>query len=111
MSRSRSQSLSQSLFRPHSVAALALLAAVVPARAQQAAHQAPPQPAQQATQQPLDHAHYVLHWAQLVDQYGFAQPMEAARILTPVDWKLEGVVAWGAPTDARPRWSRPPAAR
>jgi hypothetical protein len=102
MSRSLSQSLSQSLFRSHSVAALVLLAAVVPARAQQAAHQAAPQPAPQAAQQPLDHAHYVLHWAQLVDQYGFAQPMEAARILTPVDWKFEGVVAWGAANGCPP---------
>lgn len=111
MSRSLFRPLRRRVIRSHSVTVLALLASVLPARAQQAAHQAAQQPAQQATQQPLDHAHYVLHWAQLIDQYGFAQPMEAARILTPVDWKFEGVVAWAPPTDARPRWSRPPAAR
>jgi hypothetical protein len=40
--------------------------------------------------------YFRLHWAQLVDQYGFARPMEVARLLVPVDWKFEGVVAWGA---------------
>ena len=71
------------------------MAAVVPARAQHAVHR--PAPATQTTAaEPLDKAHYILHWSQLIDQYGFAQPMEAARILTPVDWKFEGVVAWGA---------------
>jgi hypothetical protein len=70
------------------------LVASVSARAQQPAHSAP-QARAQAAAAPLDPAHYALHWSKLIDQYGFAQPVEAARILTPVDWKWDGVVAWG----------------
>ena len=76
------------------MAGFALLAAVVPAHAQQGVHK-PAAATQTAAAEPLDKAHYALHWSQLIDQYGFAQPMEAARILTPVDWKFEGVVQWG----------------
>lgn len=82
--------------RPPFVTVIAFLAAALPARAQQAAHQTRPAPQSQAAAAPLDHAHYVLHWAQLIDQYGFARPMESARVLVPVDWSFQGVVAWGA---------------
>jgi hypothetical protein len=87
--------------RSLSVAVFALLVAVIPIRAQQTS-QAPPRAAAAGQAAPLDHAHYILHWAQLVDQYGFAQPMEAARILTPVDWKFDGVVAWGGANGCPP---------
>jgi hypothetical protein len=82
--------------RSRSVAVFALLVAVVPVHGQQAPQQAAARTAATGQAVPPDHSHYVLHWAQLIDQYGFAQPMEAARILTPVDWKFDGVVAWGA---------------
>ena len=42
--------------------------------------------------------YYRLRWAQLPDRYGFGQPVEAARLLIPANWRFEGGVQWGPPT-------------
>jgi hypothetical protein len=77
------------------VALLAVMVGSIPVAAQQSTHAAPPTQGQAAAGTQLDKAHYALHWSKLIDQYGFAQPVEAARLLTPVDWKFEGIVQWG----------------
>jgi hypothetical protein len=41
---------------------------------------------------------YLMRWAKLVDQSGFAHPMEAGSVLVPADWKFDGRVQWGPPT-------------
>jgi len=78
------------------VAILAVLVATLPVGAQQTPRTGATQPTKPAGGAPTDQAHYALHWAQLVDQYGFAQPMEVSRFLIPVDWNFSGVVNWTA---------------
>jgi len=46
--------------------------------------------------------YYRMKWAIVPDQSGFAQPVEAARILIPASWKFQGGVQWGPPTGCIP---------
>jgi hypothetical protein len=42
--------------------------------------------------------YYRMKVAHLIDQYGFGQPAEVARILIPSNWSFQGGVQWGPPT-------------
>lgn len=46
--------------------------------------------------------YYRMHWVRLMDQHGFGQPVEMARLLVPVDWRFEGGIQWGPTTGCTP---------
>lgn len=76
---------------------LALSLIVAPLGAQQSPG-AGPAARRQASASARDTGYYRVHWAKSIDQSGFAQPVENARLLLPTDWDYQSKVQWGPVT-------------
>ena len=83
---------------PSRLALLIALLAAAPVGAQQSPGTAPPAPRKAAGNPAADTGYYRVHWVKSIDQSGFSQPVENARLLMPTDWNYQSKVQWGPPT-------------
>ena len=77
---------------------LAVVCATAPVGAQQSSGVAPLPKRPGAATAAADTGYYRVHWVKSMDQSGFAQPVETARFLLPVDWTYQSKVQWGPPS-------------